>query len=89
MCGANVWSCCGGLPPRAYVGQKLALCFAVPHSKHCPVERRSSKIYIETPGAGGKPDHCPLPPDLSCLFDPDWLDLPPPVVSAGSQMNGR
>jgi len=87
--GANVWSCCGGLPPREYLGQKLALWFGDLHRKHLPVERRISKISVETHCAGGKPDDCPPPPDLLCLFVPDWPDLPALVVSAGSEMDGR
>jgi len=86
--GANVWSCCGGLPPREYLGQKLALWFGDQHRKHLLVECRPSKISIETHGAGSKPEYCSPPPDLPYLFDPDWPDLPP-VVSAGSEMDGR
>ena len=86
--GANVWSCCGGLPRCEYLGQKLGLWFRDPHRKHLPVERRPSKISVETHAAGGKPDDCHPPHDLPCLFHPNWPDLPP-VVSAGSQMDGR
>ena len=86
--GANVWSCCGGLPRHEYLGQKLALWFGDPYRRYLPVVRRLSKISIETHGAGGRPDYCLPPPDLLCLFDPDWPDLPP-VVSAGSEMDGR
>jgi len=90
LLGASVWSCCcGGLHPREYLGQKLPIWFGDPHRKHLPVERRLSKISVETHGAGGKPDDCPPPPDEPCLFDPNWPDLPPPVVSAGSEMDGR
>jgi len=66
----------------------LAFWFEDLHRKHLPVERRPSKISVETHVAGGKPDDCPPPPDLPCLFDPDWPDLPLPVVSAGSEMDG-
>jgi len=59
------------------------------HHKHLLVERQISNISFETHGAGGEPDDCPPPPDLPCFFDPDWLDLLPPVVLAGSEMDGR
>jgi hypothetical protein len=68
--------------------QKLALWFRDQHRKHLPVECRLSKLSVETYGAGGTPDNCPAPPDLLCLYDPDWPELPPPVVSAGSDMHG-
>jgi len=86
--GANVWSCCGGLPPREYLRQKLAVCFGDPHCKYSLVERRPTKISVETHGAGGKPDDCPPSPDLPCLFDPVLPELAP-VVSAGSELDGR
>jgi len=67
--GASIWSCCcGGIPPREFVGQKLAVWFADPHCQHLPVERRLSKNSVETHGVGSKPDDCPPPPDLPCLF---------------------
>ena len=87
--GANIWSCCGGLPPREYLGQKLALWFGDPHRKQLPVARRISKFSVGTHGAGGKPDNCPPPHDLPWMFVPDWPDLPLPVVSAGSEMDGQ
>jgi hypothetical protein len=65
------------------------LWFGDPHRKHLPVERGPSKNSIETHGAGGKADDCPPPPDLPSLFDSDWLDLLPPVVLAGAEMDGR
>jgi len=70
--GANVWSCSGALPARQYLGQKLASRFGDLHHNHLPVEPRPSNISVETHGAGGKPDNCPPPPDLPCLFDPAW-----------------
>jgi len=87
--GASVWSCCcGGLRPHEYLGQKLALFFEYPHCKHLPVELWTSKTSVETYGTGGKPDNCPPLSDF-CLFNPDWPDLLPPVVLAGSEMDGR
>ena len=87
--GTSVWSCCcGGLPLDVYLGQKLTFWFADPHREHLPVEHRPSKISVETHGAGSKPHDCALPPELPCLYDPDWPDLLP-VVSASSEMDGR
>jgi hypothetical protein len=68
--GVNDWSCCGGLPPHEYLGQKLGSLFGDPHRKDLPVEHWPSKISVKTHGAGGKPDNCPPLPDLPCLFDP-------------------
>ena len=87
--GANVWSCCGGLPPREYLGQKLALWFGNAHHRHLQVVCWLSKIPVETRGAGGRLQHCPRPRELRCLFDPDCRHLPPPVMSADLQMDGR
>jgi hypothetical protein len=87
--GANVWSCCGGVPPREYLGQTLALGFGDLHCKHLPVEVCPSKMSIETHGSAGTRDYCPPPPDLRCLFDADWPNLLPPVVLVGSVMNDR
>jgi len=70
------------------LGQKLALWFRDLHHDHLPAERLPWKISVETYGAGNKPDDCPPPPVLPCLFDPDWPDWTP-VVSAGSEMDGR
>jgi hypothetical protein len=86
--GADVWSCGGGLPPCENLGKKLGLWFGDPHCRHLPVERRPLKISVETHGVGGKPDVYPPAPHLLCLIDPDWPDLPP-VVTAGSEMDGR
>jgi len=58
-------------------------------SEHLLIERRLWNISVETDGAGGKPDHCPPPPDLPCLLDPYWPDLPPPGVAVASEMDGR
>jgi len=87
--GDNVWSCSGGLPPREYLGQPLAVWFRDLHRKHLPVERRHSKISVDTHAAGGKAEICPPHRDLRCLFDPDWPDLPPQVVSSGAERDGR
>jgi hypothetical protein len=87
--GANVWSCCGGLPPNEYLGQKLTLWFGDPHDKHLLVEHPFVKIFIECHGAAGKPiDYAP-PRDLPCLVVPDWPELPPAVLSAASEIDGR
>jgi hypothetical protein len=64
------------------------LFFEYPHCKHLPVELWTSKTSVETYGTGGKPDNCPPLSDF-CLFNPDWPDLLPPVVLAGSEMDGR
>jgi len=86
--GANVWSWCGGLPPHEYLGQKLALWIGDPHHSHLLIERRPSNISVGSNGAGSNPGCCPRPPPLACLCDPNCPDLPP-VVSAGSEMDGQ
>jgi hypothetical protein len=63
--------------------------FEDPHRKYLPVEPRLSKIHIEKHGTGSKPDNCPRPPDVPCLFDPDSLDLAQPVVLAGLEIDGQ
>ena len=44
-------------------------------------------MSVESDGAGDMSDHSAPTPDLPCLFDPNWPDVPPPVVSAGSEMD--
>jgi len=63
--------------------------FGDPCHKHLPVDRQPSKMSVETLGTGGKLDDRPPLPDMPCLFDPDRPDLPPPVLSAGSEMDGQ
>jgi len=87
LCGATIWSCSNGLPPCEYLGQKLTMLFGDSHRKHWPVERWLLMISVETHGAGGRPKYCPLPSNLPCLFDTDWPDRQPPLVSAGSEMD--
>jgi hypothetical protein len=43
-------------------------------------------IPVGTHGAGDQPDDCPPLPELPCLFDPEWPDLPWKVVLAYSVM---
>jgi len=86
--GANVNCCSCGLPPGENLWQQLALCFGYPHRKHLPVQLRPSKISGETDGAGSNPDQCRPLPDVLCLCDRHRPDLPPTVVSAGSEMDG-
>jgi hypothetical protein len=54
--GANIWSCCGALPPSGYLWQMLALWFGNMLHKDLPQGHQLSEISVLTYGAGGKLD---------------------------------
>jgi len=87
--GPNVCSCCSGSPLEEYLGQKLALWFGDQDRKHLPVGCWLSKICFVTHSVSGKPDDWLPAPDLLCQFDSERPGLPPPVLSAASEIDGQ
>jgi len=69
------------LPPCEDVWQQLAGWFGDALCRHLPVERRLSKFSVVTHVASDTHDDYPAPPDFQWLFDPDWPDLPPEVLT--------